>query len=181
MKPKRLQRTTEFLERYQLWLTHDFPSHLAQCQSDFEKIAFSTGPISDKEASIKRFESQTYFIWSPTFKALQNATIDTGSFLMDYFANILRQHRYVLHHSDWRNVNVEGIGAMEFARHYLKPAYQMRLEESKEVHYGNIFIEYTPMLTRLFLKITANHYPGEQVHRFEKLLQLLLTHPATKS
>jgi hypothetical protein len=175
MHHKWLKRTTDFIERYDEWLSRDCKGHLWKCQRDFERIAFSSEPEADSHSSLKLGESQSYFIWSPTFESLPNATFETGAYMIDYFAHLLKQYQYVLHNSDLRKVDVEHIGQMEFSRHYLKPPITFRWDGQKRMHYGNIFLEYTPMLSRMFLKITANHYPGEQIHRFEKLMQGLLT------
>lgn len=163
-----LKRDLAFTAQKTLWLSTNASSHLQLLQTDFEQAAFE-GTQNNLQFSTS--PSQTFFTWIPA----TSLAAEVGDFMIDEWAQKLRNNRYVLQNSDVRTQFFPGLGNLEMRRHYLKPLFRLKPQMEDKTHYGNIFLEVSnDGPTPFFIKVTANYYPGEEALRFEALVKLLL-------
>ena len=165
-----LKRDETFVAQKTLWLTTSAPSHLQLLQTDFEQAAFD-GTQNNLQFSVQ--PSQAFFTWIPE----TSLAPEVGDFMIDEWAQKLRQNRYVIQNSDVRAQFFPGLGNLELRRHYLKPLFRIKPQMEDKSHYGNVFLEVSnDGPAPFFIKVTANYYPNETALRFESLVKLLL-HP----
>lgn len=163
-----LRRDGVYIAQKTLWLSADASTHFSLLQADFEQAAFE-GTQNNLQFSTS--PSQTFFTWIPSVAL----AAEVGDFMIDEWAQKLRDNRYVLQNSDVRTQFFPGLGNLEMRRHYLKPLFRLRPQMEDKSHYGNVFLEVSnDGPAPFFIKITANYYPGEEALRFETLVKLLL-------
>lgn len=163
-----LRRDGVYIAQKALWLSADASAHFSLLQADFEQAAFEGTP---NNLQFSTSPSQTFFTWIPA----TSLAAEVGDFMIDEWAQKLRNNRYFLQNSDVRTQFFPGIGNLEMRRHYLKPLFRLKPQMEDKTHYGNVFLEVSnDGPAPFFIKVTANYYPGENPLRFEALVKLLL-------
>jgi hypothetical protein len=168
MQTKVLIRSLNFDKHYQHWLVNqkdEILNNFNQLMSD-ELLGEENDGFT-----ISKTSSQTSLSWNDN-----SLPIDTFSFLMDYFFNLLTQNNYYKYMSDERVESSKSEALLSIYRHYLKPnvPYEETIKNNAFLLFGNITIEHRFNNNTNMLGITCNYYSQKQYDSFEKLMEILL-------
>lgn len=168
METKVLIRSLNFDKHYQHWLVNDKENIVKQF--DYLMSEYLLGE-DQSNFSISKNPTQALLKWNE-----ESFSIDTFSFLMDYFKSILLSNNYFNYLSDERVEKSQSDALLTICRHYLKPniSYQDSVKNNAHLLFGNIAIEHRFNNNTNMLCITCNYYSQKQYDSIEKLMEILL-------